>query len=140
MTERDSVWLLDTSVLIRHLLQDIPDHSDRTTELIRSVERGEREVRLSDFVVAELIHVLHKRYGAPRGDVRDSVLPILELAGVVLPGKRVYAEAFELWIRERSLSFVDCYQLCLARHLGSPGVITFDRTMNRLPGVERIEP
>lgn len=140
MTERDAVWLLDTSVLVRHLIQDIPDHAARATELIRSVERGEREVRLSDVVVTELIHVLHKRYGAPREDVRDSVLPILNLAGVVLPGKRVYADVFEQWIRERSLSFVDCYQLCLARQLGSPGVITFDKKMNRLPGVERIEP
>jgi predicted nucleic acid-binding protein len=140
MKALEQIWLLDTNVIVRHLLQDHPEHSARATTLIRSIESNERTVRISDAIVCELVYVLNKRYGIPRQIVKGSVIPILELPGVLQPGKRIYHDIFDLWVEQPSLAFVDCYQLCLARHLGLPGVITFDRKMNRLPGVEQIEP
>ncbi|MEZ4495439.1 MAG: hypothetical protein R2845_01370 [Thermomicrobiales bacterium] len=60
---------------------------------------------------------------------------------MTLPGKRLYREVFDLWLANRSLSFADAFHLCFARqHELAAGVITFDRKMNRLTDVERIEP
>lgn len=132
--------LLGTNVLLRHLPRDHLDHSARATALIVAIERGERAVRLTDTVLFEAIYTLEKFYGAPRLTIRDALSPILDLPGIVLPGKRVYASVFTLWLREPALSFADCYQLCLARQLGLPAIISFDRKLNRLPDVARIEP
>ncbi len=138
MTPPDA--LLDTNVLLRHVLADHLDHSPRTTALIAAIERGERAVRLADTVVFAAAFTLEKTYGAPRAAVRDALQPLLDLPGMVLPGKRVYAQVFELWTREPGLSFADCYHLCLARQLGLPAILSFDRKVNRLPGVAPIEP
>ena len=132
--------LLDANVFIRHLLQDEPDHSARATALFEAIERNERMVRVVDAVICEVVFVLNKSYNTPRSIVRDSLLPLLEFPSMLLPGKRTIFDTFDLWVNEAGLSFVDCYQLCLAKQLGLPGVITFDRKMDRLPGVERIEP
>ena len=132
--------LLNANVFIRHLLQDEPNHSARATELFEAIERNERLVRVADVVICEVVFVLHKSYHTPRAVIRDALAPLLGCPSLLLPGKRMIFDTFDLWVKEAGLSFVDCYQLCLAKQLGLPGVITFDREMNRLPGVERIEP
>lgn len=76
----------------------------------------------------------------PRAEIRDALLPILDLPGIVLPGKRIYHEIFDLYVREPALSFADCYHLILARRLKLGTILSFDQKLGRLPGVERIEP
>lgn len=132
--------LLDTNVFIRHFMGDHPNQSPRATEFLASVARGERLVRVSDCVVFEVVFVLHKTYGISREHVQNEFGQLLAISGIVLPEKHLFAETFELWSNEAGLSFVDCYQLCFARHLEPPRVDTFDRKMNRLPDVECIEP
>ena len=134
------IALVDANVFLRHLLQDEPNHSSRASALFEAVEFEERRVHVADVAICEVVFVLSKRYKSERVDVRDAMVPLIGLPSVVLPGKRMMIEAFDLWVREAGLSFVDCYQLCLARQLGLSGVITFDKKMSRLPGVERIEP
>jgi predicted nucleic acid-binding protein len=132
--------LLDTNTLLRHVLGDHPKHSPRATAAIVAIERGERVVRLVDTVVFETVFTLQKTYGVPRTAIRDALRPIIDLPGIVLPGKRMYARVFDLWTGEPGLSFADCYHLCLAKQLNIPAIMTFDRKLSRVLGVERIEP
>jgi predicted nucleic acid-binding protein len=132
--------LLDTNVLLRHVLGDHREHSPRATAAIVAIERGERVVRLADTVVFETVFTLEKTYDVSRDAISDVLQPILALRGVVLPGKRLYPGVFELWTEEPGLSFADSYHLCLAKRLNIPAIMSFDRKLDRLPGVERIEP
>ena len=131
---------VDTNVLLRHVLQDHDDHSRRATALITAVEHRRRAVRLADTVVFEAVFTLEKTYRVPRAEIRDALQPILELPDVILPGKRIYREVFDLYVRERGLSFADCYHLILARRLKLGAILSFDQKLGRVPGVERIEP
>jgi predicted nucleic acid-binding protein len=132
--------LLDTSVLIRHVMGDHLEHSPRATALIRDIEEGRRSVRLSETIMFKTVFTLEKPYKVSRQTISDGVLALMALPGIVLPGKRMYPGVFELWVANQGLSFADSYHLCLARHLNLEGVISFDRKMNRLPGVELLEP
>ena len=131
---------LDTNVLLRHVLQDHPDHSPRSTALFVAIEHGERAVRLADTVVFEAAFTLEKTYGVTRAEIRDALQPILELPNILLPGKRLYSAVFDLYLRESALSFADCYHLCFTRQLGLAAILSFDQKLNRLPGVTRFEP
>jgi predicted nucleic acid-binding protein len=131
---------VDTNVLLRHVLQDHDDHSRRATALVTAVEQRRRAVRLADTVVFETVFTLEKTYRVPRAEIRDALQPILELPDVILPGKRIYREVFDLYVRERSLSFADCYHLILARQLKLGAILSFDQKLGRVPGIERIEP
>ncbi|HYI25085.1 MAG TPA: PIN domain-containing protein [Thermomicrobiales bacterium] len=132
--------LLDTNVLLRHVLQDHADHSPRSLAFFELVEQGEQVVRLVDTVVFETVYTLERSYGVQRQEISDVLQPLLRLPGVVLPGKRIYGQVFDLWLREPSLSFADSYHLCMAHQLGISKIMTFDRKLNRHPAVERIEP
>jgi len=132
--------LLDTNVLLRHFLHDHADHSPRATAIVAEIERGERRVRLADTIVFEAVFTLEKHYRVPREEIRNSVLPIIQLPGVELPGKRIYEGVFERYLAHRTLSFADSYHLGLADHLHLAGIITFDERMDRLPGVHILRP
>ncbi len=114
--------------------------SARATALITEVEQGERAVRLSDTVVFEAVFTLQKTYGVPRSDIRDALQPIIDLTGIVLPGKRMFNGVFDLYVREAGLSFADCYHATLAKPLQLSKILSFDRKIGRVPGIPRIEP
>lgn len=48
--------------------------------------------------------------------------------------------AMQFWVEQSPLSFIDCYHLALTHTLGINRIATFDKKMDRYPGVERIEP
>jgi predicted nucleic acid-binding protein len=131
---------LDTSVLLRHILNDHSDHSPRATALIVLIESGERVVRISETVVFETAFVLGKTFRMPRELIRDALFPIIELPGIVLPGKRIFTRVFELFLQRPSLSFADCYHLALTESLNLNKIVTFDQAMGRVPGIVREEP
>lgn len=138
MTRPDA--FLDTNVLLRHILADHPEQSARATVLIEQIERGDRAVRIADTVVFEAVFTLERFYRVPRSTIRDALLPILELPGIVLAGKRRFRDVFALYLANAGLSFADCYHLILTRDHRLPVVLSFDQKMNRLPGVTRQEP
>jgi predicted nucleic acid-binding protein len=130
---------LDTNILLRHLLQDHPEQSPRATAYLARIELGEIKVRTADTVVFETVFTLQRQYGHPKAAVRDNLLPLLELPGIVLPGKRGLRKVFDLYV-ERNLSFIDAYHVVLMQQLGLDHIVSFDRQFDRVPGVTRIEP
>jgi predicted nucleic-acid-binding protein len=104
------------------------------------IESGARAVRVSETVVFEAAFVLGKYYQMPREIIRDSLVPIIELPGIVLPGKRIFSRVFELFLERASLSFADCYHLALTESLNLNRIVAFDQAMGRIPGIVREEP
>ena len=130
---------LDTTPLLRHLTNDHPDHSPRATAYLARVEHGEIEVHTTDTVVFEAVFLLEKRYRHSKAAIRDTVLPLLELPGIILPGKSHLREVFDLYV-DRNLPFADAYHVVQMRRLGLTEIVSFDRDYDRVPGITRIEP
>lgn len=130
---------LDTNVLLRHLLADDPQQSPRATAYLRQVESGEMTVHTSDIVVFETVFTLQRQFGVAKADIREAVLPLLELSGVMLPGKRRYRRVFDLYA-DLNLPFADAYHVVLMQQQGLDHVVSFDRDFDRIPGLRRVEP
>lgn len=130
---------LDTNIVLRHLLQDHPDHSPRATLYFDRIERGVLRVETSPTVVFETVFTLEKFYRHPRPLIRDNVLPLLGLPGIVLPGKRRLRRAFDL-STGTTLSFADCFHVAIAEARQAPAFVSFDRGLDRIPGLNRVEP
>jgi len=130
---------LDTNILLRHLLGDHPEQSPRATEYFRRIESGEIKVRTSDTVIFEAVFTLERHYRQPKARVREALLPLLELPGIVLPGKARYQRAFDLYV-ELKLPFADAYHAALMEHLKLEEIVSFDRDFDRVDGIRRVEP
>jgi len=130
---------LDTNILLRHVLQDIPHQSPRATALIGRIEAGEVRVRLTETVVFETVFSLQRTYKRKPHAIREALLPILEMPGVSLPQKARFRRAFDLYVGQ-NLPFADAYHAALMGDLGLREIYSFDEDFDRISGITRLEP
>jgi predicted nucleic acid-binding protein len=138
MTER----LVDTNVLLRHLLGDHPTHSPAAKQLIRDIERGAITVWTTPLTVAEVVFVLSgkRTYNLSRDVIRATLLPIIELPHIKLPNKRLYRRIFDLYVSHPNLSYVDAYQAALVEQRTPPELYSFDTDFDAIQSITRVEP
>jgi predicted nucleic acid-binding protein len=126
--------LLDTNILVRHLTGEPAAQARRATALLA----GDDELILSDLVVAELVYVLESYYERPRDEVADAARALLALPSVA-SDYELLLRAIELYEAER-LDFADAY-LCAAAEISGIGMVaSFDRRIDRVASVRRLEP
>ena len=130
---------LDTNIFLRHLRQDHPDHSPRATALFARIRRGEAYAQTLDTVVFETVYTLQSFYKETRSAIRETLLPLINLPGIVLPDKQRYARAFEIYATS-SRSFADSFHIAHAEQAGIREFISFDRDFDGLPNIRRVEP
>jgi predicted nucleic acid-binding protein len=92
-------------------------------------------VRTADTVIFETVFTLQRHYRIPKERIAETVLPLIELPGIVLPGKRKFRKVFALYV-EQNLPFADAYHAVLMERLKITQIATFDQHVDRLPGIE----
>lgn len=130
---------LDTNILLRHLTNDHPDHSPRASAYLARIEQGEIRVRIADSVVFETVFTLQTHYRRTRPSIRSGVLPIIDLPGIVLPGKKRWYRAFGLYV-ETALSLADAHHVATMEDLGMDVIVSFDRGLDKIADIVRVEP
>lgn len=135
MTAR--AWL-DANALISLLAGPANSNHERAVNVFRRVADGDLEVILTVPVVFEVAWFLEHRLGWSRARCGDRLRSILGARGVVVPDQSLSA-AVELFGSDRRLDFADAYVAASALILGPPGVVSFDRDLDRIEGVTRID-
>lgn len=126
---------VDTNVLIRHLTLDPPAMAERATRFLASAD----ELFLPDVVLAEVVYVLESFYEVPRAEVGELVRAILVFDAMVTTDRDLLLRAVEVYVEQR-LDFADAYLVASAEASGVGVVASFDRTIDRVGTVARIEP
>ena len=130
---------IDTNVFIRHLAQDHIDFSPKASAFFARIERGELTAQTAETVVFEAVFTLQKQYQASKQEIRDGLVPLIELPGISLQRKAQLKRAFDLYVDAR-MSFGDAYHVALMEQFGIEEIATFDRDFDRVPGIRRVEP
>jgi predicted nucleic acid-binding protein len=126
--------LLDTNVLVRHLTGDPPSQARRATAFLR----GPHELVLADLIVAELIYVLESFYERPRSEVATAARALLALPSVTVVDRDLLLRALEHYDSSR-LDFAEAYLAAAAELWGIDRVVSFDRGLDRIATVQRVE-
>jgi predicted nucleic acid-binding protein len=126
---------VDTNVLVRHLTGDPPAMAERATALLAA----ESELYLADLILAETIYVLESFYKAPREQVADAMRSLVAMRSVVTVDPALLLRAIEVYELDR-LDFAEAYLVACAESTGIGRVASFDRAIDRVASVERIEP
>ncbi|MGH2350587.1 MAG: PIN domain-containing protein [Chloroflexota bacterium] len=132
---------LDTNVLVRHITGDHPSLSPRATALLRRAELLQGHVTVSPVVIAEVVYVLQSPhlYALTRPFIRDSLLPLIQLPAVHTPYKRLYPRIFDLYVN-LNIGFPDAHEAALAELASPPEIYSFDRSLDRVLTIRRLEP
>ena len=95
---------------------------------------------LADLIVAETVYVLESFYKAPRDQVAAAMRSLVSMRS---SGHRVdpalLLRAIEVYENDR-LDFAEAYLVACAESTGTGRVASFDRAIDRVNTVERIEP
>lgn len=131
---------IDTNIFVYHIAGDHSDFSPRCTALMELIEAGEIEAVTSVTAVDETLRVLTRAFGYSRLQAAEQVSTLMSQPEISIDYRQAVLEAIDFWVIHGPLSFVDCYHLALTKELGMTQIYTFDKKMDRFPGVERIEP
>lgn len=105
---------------------------------MEEVEQGHRRMYISDIVVFETVYTLTGVYRISKTDIRDALLPIIHLPGILLADKNRFDDVFDAYVR-LNVSFADAYHVVLMRALGTTEIASFDHHFDRIPDIARIE-
>ncbi|MFA6937825.1 MAG: PIN domain-containing protein [Treponema sp.] len=112
--------LIDANVIIRFLLNDIPEQTKIASDIIYD---GAFTI---EAVIAEVVYVLKGVYNLSKKEISEKILELLEL--VDIEHIDVMKKTFKLFT-ESSLDFVDCLLISYNKVL-SVDVFSFDKKLN----------
>lgn len=126
---------VDTNVLVRHLTGEPPGLASRATDYLASVQ----DLLLTDLIAAETVYVLESFYEAPRKEVAMAVRSLVAFDSIVCVDPALLLRAIEVYETDR-IDFAEAYLVACAESTGVGKVASFDRSIDRVATIERIEP
>jgi predicted nucleic acid-binding protein len=126
---------LDTNILVRHVTGDPPELAARATRFFATAE----DLLLPDLIVAEVAYVLESFYDTPRSHVAEILRSVLAFPAIQVVDAELLHRAIEVYDLDR-LDFADAYLVASAERTGVAAIVSFDRAIDRVGTVERIEP
>ncbi|MBV8543943.1 MAG: type II toxin-antitoxin system VapC family toxin [Acidobacteria bacterium] len=126
--------LVDTNVLVRHLTGDPPAQAKRATAFLGD----SHELILTDLVLAEMVYVLESFYEIPRTDIARTARSLLALPSIETGDHELLLRTVEIYEILR-LDFAEAYLSALAEMSDVKRVASFDRQIDRVKNIERVE-
>ena len=126
---RKKVPLIDTNVILRYLLNDVPEQSEASNKLMDKL-MSEEEAYLHDVVIAELVWTLEKFYKVPRPKIREVISELLLIKGLLVSNKNILLKALEIFA-EKNIDFADALIASMAME-NEAEVITFDKDFSKV--------
>jgi len=126
---------VDTNILVRHLTGDPPDLAARATAFLGQAD----ELLLPDLIVAEMVYVLESYYEVPIEEVGRLVRSVIAFDAVRTLDPALLLRSLEIYVVHR-IDFAEAYLVASAESAGVRDIASFDRSIDRVPTVNRIEP
>lgn len=137
--------LVDTNVILRYLMGDVPAQAHVAHGIIQRIARGEEDAIILHSVVHEVCYALTSStpgagYNLTHLDARNRLLPILSLEHIhVLPDKQLCLIALDIFAQGEKMDFTDALQVAYVRGGLSDGIYSFDKRIDRIAGARRVQ-
>lgn len=126
---------LDTNVLVRHFTGDPPDLAEKATRFLAEAD----ELLVPDLIVAEVVYVLESFYEVERAQVAELARAIAAFPSITVIDQDLLLRAIEVYEVDH-IDFAEAYLVASAERSGINTVASFDRSIDRVATVRRLEP
>jgi predicted nucleic-acid-binding protein len=126
---------LDSNVLIRHLTGDPPVQARRASAFLAAAD----ELLVPDLIVAEVVFVLESFYEVERERVAELVRAVIGFPAIVVVDAPLLLRALEVYEVDR-IDFAEAYLVASAEATGVDTIASFDRSIDRVTTVRRVQP
>jgi len=131
-------YLVDTNILLRFLSGEPLRQAEAAKRLFAGAAAGEVVLDVSPVIVAETIHTLLSFYGVERKEAVGKLLLLLRQPGLRIRDTARVFSALER-LRTANVGFADAF-LAAGGAEENVAVASFDRDLDKFPGVRRFEP
>ena len=128
--------LVDTNLIVRHLVQDDEKQARAAARLFEACDRGDLVIVVLPVVLAECVFVLESFYQRARAEIASALRVLISSPGVEISEAAMHADALERYSRS-GVHFVDCLIAARASREGI-SVATFDQDFRKFADV-RVE-
>ena len=125
--------LVDTNLIVRHLVQDHEKHAKAAGRLFDACDRGDVVIVVLPSVLAECVFVLESFYEHPRGDIASALGTLISSPSVEINETAIHLDALDRY-RKTKVHFVDCLIAATASAENTP-VATFDQDFRKFADV-----
>lgn len=120
---------IDTNVLVRFLINDIPLQQSLAREWLEEAKSGKRDIFVPSLVVAESIFVLKKFYKMGYWEIFEAVEALVNERWLKVENREVLNLALSFFAKGKH--FVDSYLLALKQMFGYE-ILTFDKKLKKI--------
>ena len=125
--------LLDSNLIVRHLVQDHEQHSKIAGRLFEASDRGLLTLVIVPVVLAECVFVLESVYQRTRAEIADNLTLLIGSPGIELQDRDICIDALKRY-RSCKMHFIDC-TLAAAAALETIPVASLDAGFKRFSDV-----
>jgi predicted nucleic-acid-binding protein len=126
--------LLDTNLIVRHLVQDNKSQALVAGRLFDACDRGAITLIILSAVVAEAVFVLESFYSHPPRNIADAMYRLLVSPGIELSDNEIHQAALVEYGKGKQ-HFVDCLIVAYARE-HNWAIATFDQGFKKLTDIK----
>lgn len=130
---------IDTNLFIRYFSRDDEEKAQKVLALLKRVEKNEEKITTTPLVIFETIFTLESFYKVPKEEIKELMLPILNLKGLKLQDKGIFLEALDTYMKE-DISFPDAFNAVFCLKKGIKGIYSYDEDFDKIKGLKRIIP
>lgn len=138
MTEPAPLYAIDSNVILRYIAKDDPKLLQAARAVLWPLDTGEGRVLCDPVILSEVVFVLEKVYGFSQADISKGLLDLLRLSGFVMPDKKRYIHALELFA-DSVPHFGDACLCAAALEQTEGRLYSFDQKVSHVEGVTRLE-
>jgi predicted nucleic-acid-binding protein len=128
--------LVDTNLIVRHLVQDHEKHAKAAGKLFDACDRGDVVIVVLPAVLAECAFVLESFYEHSRGNIASALGTLISSPGVEINDAAIHLDALDRY-RKTKVHFVDCV-IAATASAQKTSVATFDQDFRKFADV-RVE-
>ena len=130
---------IDANVILRYLTKDPPAMAEAALKIFNEARSGKISLSIIPITVAEVVWVLESFYGYSKQQITDTMTQFLLCEGLEVEGLDLLIGALTLYF-EKNLDFADAVLAITALRKGPKTIYSFDRHLNRVDGLKRLEP
>ena len=128
-----NVLAVDTNVLVRYFVDDIPVQANAAVSLIPDSLTPEMPGFIGREVALEVVWVLERSYDFSRSRIVNAMLDLMGKDGLIVENAQDVAYAFHQYSHSND-DFSDLMILAAAERVGAKPLYTFDRKLARMEG------
>jgi predicted nucleic acid-binding protein len=125
--------IIDTNLIVRHLVQDNEKQASVAGRLFDACDRGQLGIVVLPTVLAECVFVLESFYEHPRKDIASALSRLISSPGMEITDTAIHLDALDRFTRTK-VHFVDCLIAATATSENIP-IASFDQDFRKFSDI-----